>query len=360
MLKVLLIGPTTASSGGEATYIKNLINFPPRGVKYTYFPYIEKLIEKSASYLFNMARRKIPFHDHMTKFFTSSNLLTFDLIHSHIFSIKIIGSYHKPIILGDSSCMFALKESYLNWSKIHKNLSLAIGKCIFKLLRINDTLTNIKHVSYILTWSKIAKKVYISYGVPEEKIKVVPPGLPDPPVKKIKRNDEQVRFLFIGADFYRKGGDIILNAYKILKDKYPTISLTMVTSLPSFITLPNDIIILKPMERSKLFKDVYPYHDVLLMGSRSEGFGLTTVEAMSVGLPVIAKNTFSLPEIVEHGKTGFIFNTLEELIKYMSIVIEDETMRSKMCKMARESFKNRYHLNITNQKLSLIYEQCIL
>jgi len=357
MIKVLLLGPLT---GGEATYIKSLINFPPKGVNYIYFSYIEKYIEKLASFSFNMVRRKIPLHDHMTKFFVSSSLSLFDLIHSHIFSIKIISHCPKPLILSDSSCMFAFKESYLNWSKLHRNLSLAIGKCIFKLLQINDTLVNIKSVSQILTWSERAKKAYIIYGIPEEKIKVVPPGLPEPLLEKIERNDDKVRFLFIGTSFYRKGGDIILNAYKVIKDRYPNISLTMVTLLPSSIKLPEDVTILKPMRRSKLFKNIYPYHDVLLMPSRSEGFGLTAVEAMSVGLPVIAKNTFALPEIVEHGRAGFIFNTFNELVKYMSLIIEDEQLRSNMSKKSREIFKTKYHINVTNQKLLNIYKQCIL
>lgn len=46
--------------------------------------------------------------------------------------------------------------------------------------------------------------------------------------------------------------------------------------------------------------------DVLLHPSRTEGFGLTCVEAMSCGVPVIVNNTTSMPEMVVDGVTGFI------------------------------------------------------
>lgn len=46
-----------------------------------------------------------------------------------------------------------------------------------------------------------------------------------------------------------------------------------------------------------------------------EPFGLTMIEAMACGCPVVAFNKGSIPEIVVHGKTGFIVNDLEEMIE---------------------------------------------
>lgn len=46
-----------------------------------------------------------------------------------------------------------------------------------------------------------------------------------------------------------------------------------------------------------------------------EPFGLTMIEAMACGCPVIAFNKGSIPEVVEDGKTGFIVNDIEEMIE---------------------------------------------
>jgi glycosyltransferase involved in cell wall biosynthesis len=48
--------------------------------------------------------------------------------------------------------------------------------------------------------------------------------------------------------------------------------------------------------------------------SFDEPFGLSVVEAMSCGTPVIAFNRGSMPELIEHGVTGFLVDTLEEAI----------------------------------------------
>ncbi len=54
-----------------------------------------------------------------------------------------------------------------------------------------------------------------------------------------------------------------------------------------------------------------------------EPFGLVMIESMASGTPVIAFNKGSVPEVIEHGKTGFIVNTEEEMlqaIKKISII----------------------------------------
>jgi glycosyltransferase involved in cell wall biosynthesis len=51
-----------------------------------------------------------------------------------------------------------------------------------------------------------------------------------------------------------------------------------------------------------------------------EPFGITMVEAMACGTPVIATAAGSVPEIVDHGRTGFICRTIEEMIDAVAAV----------------------------------------
>jgi glycosyltransferase involved in cell wall biosynthesis len=46
-----------------------------------------------------------------------------------------------------------------------------------------------------------------------------------------------------------------------------------------------------------------------------EPFGLTLIEAMATGCPVVAFNAGSIPEIIEHGKTGYVVNNLDQMIE---------------------------------------------
>lgn len=46
--------------------------------------------------------------------------------------------------------------------------------------------------------------------------------------------------------------------------------------------------------------------DIFLLPSQSESFGLSALEAMSCGVPVVATNMGGIPEVVSHGETGYI------------------------------------------------------
>lgn len=65
-------------------------------------------------------------------------------------------------------------------------------------------------------------------------------------------------------------------------------------------------------ERNQLMSKA---HCFLHPGTWQEPFGLTLIEAMACGAPVIAFNKGSIPEIIEQGKTGFIVKNLADMVK---------------------------------------------
>jgi glycosyltransferase involved in cell wall biosynthesis len=67
-----------------------------------------------------------------------------------------------------------------------------------------------------------------------------------------------------------------------------------------------------------------------------EPFGLTLIEAMACGCPVIATNLGSIPEIVVQGRTGFIVTTVEDMID--SVLAIDTIDRAECRRHALENF----------------------
>jgi glycosyltransferase involved in cell wall biosynthesis len=67
----------------------------------------------------------------------------------------------------------------------------------------------------------------------------------------------------------------------------------------------------------------------------SEHFGIATVEAMSAGCIPVVIDKGGQTEIVEHGISGFLWNTLEELKKYTELLMRDEQLRARMEQAAR-------------------------
>ncbi len=67
-----------------------------------------------------------------------------------------------------------------------------------------------------------------------------------------------------------------------------------------------------------------------------EPFGLAMIEALACGTPVIARKRGSIPEVIDHGKTGFIFETDEEAVECVKNI---EAISREAC---RAAFEEKY------------------
>ena len=85
-----------------------------------------------------------------------------------------------------------------------------------------------------------------------------------------------------------------------------------------------------------------------------EHFGIVTVEAMAAGCVPIVINKGGQREIVEHGVSGFLWNTLEELKQYTLRVARDEQLRARMADAARTRAQLFSTENFVKQYLRLL------
>ncbi len=62
------------------------------------------------------------------------------------------------------------------------------------------------------------------------------------------------------------------------------------------------------VSREEMLNEILPNTDVYLLPTYNEAFGFAILEAMAYGIPVISTNHFAIPEIIEHGKSGFLID----------------------------------------------------
>lgn len=91
--------------------------------------------------------------------------------------------------------------------------------------------------------------------------------------------------------------------------------------------------------------------DLFLLPSESESFGLAALEAMSLGVPVVSSNSGGIPEVNEHGFSGFLSDVgnVSEMADYGIQILQDETTLKRFKENAFGQAKKFDILNILPQ-----------
>lgn len=95
--------------------------------------------------------------------------------------------------------------------------------------------------------------------------------------------------------------------------------------------------------------------DVFLQTSLWEGLPLAVLEAMAMQKPVVTTNVIGNKDAVEHRKTGFIFNSIEELDSYFK-ELEEAEFRKTMGENALKLCKEKFNLPTNFQQLAELYK----
>lgn len=133
------------------------------------------------------------------------------------------------------------------------------------------------------------------------------PG-PEPPARDVAAAAPSV--LFVGKDLERKGIEVLLQAFRSVRETIPAAELHVVGGrLPSLnqpgVVAHGFLSRGTPEGRTRL-ADLYQRATVFCLPSRYEPFGVVFVEAMLAGLACIGTRAWAMPEIIADGETGWL------------------------------------------------------
>ncbi|MEM3824259.1 MAG: glycosyltransferase family 4 protein, partial [Candidatus Bathyarchaeia archaeon] len=138
-------------------------------------------------------------------------------------------------------------------------------------------------------------------------------------------------------------------------DKFQSEIMEMAKSLP-----PNTIRFVENIPHLML-PDFYSAADVVVVPSLYDAFPKVVLEAMACGIPVVASDVGGIPEMVSHGRTGFLVEPCNSsrLAEALVSVLMDEDLKRRLASNAFRLVSNLYTWSNVARQVTAVYERLL-
>lgn len=203
---------------------------------------------------------------------------------------------------------------------------------------------------HLVTWTEWTKQSLVNdYQINPAQITVIPPGVTPkawhrPTPRTLEESQRSpVKILFVGGNLERKGGHLLLEAFRTLRNEDPAIELHLVTR-DRLATEPGLYIYNDMQPNSDPLKTLYHQSDIFCLPTYGDCLPMVLSEASAASLPIVSTQLAGIPEIVKEGESGFLIPTGDgqALTRTLRRLIENPTLRlqqgTRAVQIATQSF----------------------
>ena len=243
-----------------------------------------------------------------------------------------------------------------------------------------EKLTNLiedfkNYVANITVNSEYLKNKLIKKGFEPTLIEKIPIGI-DCNFFSNELNEEiptnPLRLITVGRFIELKGQHLGIMAVSKLIDKEYDVTYTLVgegkelknlKSLINELGIDKFVRIIGPKSQSEI-KNLLAAHHIFLMTStkdrdqRREAFGVVSLEAQSMGLPVVGFESGGFPETIIDTKTGFAIQDgdVDKFVEKLELLISDTVVRNNMAKAAKIHIHDSFDITKMSKQYLRLYE----
>ncbi|GEM_PF-6114314 len=227
---------------------------------------------------------------------------------------------------------------------------------------------------------------------PEKKIEVLYPSFPVVRKNRLREKKKNSVMIFLsGSDATRKGADILFSAferveatlsgdyqlslvmasnYKKHTDFYPVSEACLARTRDAYLrSQSRSNVIFTPVYPPRLISYFYRKADIYVIPTRYDTPGMSILEAMAAGLPVITTGITSIPEFVAHGENGFLIDTgdydlrsdeyfehaVETTTTHLIALIQDMDLRMRMGRESTKRMETLFSLDYKIDRLDSVF-----
>lgn len=233
------------------------------------------------------------------------------------------------------------------------------------------TVSCFQAANHLVAWSYWAKQGLVDeYGVEPEKITVIPPGvIIQDWYKQCVENPSGtiVKILFVGGQFERKGGNVLLESFRRLRYKFVNkdndglvIELHLVTK--DKVDPEPGVIIYNDMKpNSSELKQLFHTCHIFCLPTFGDTFGMVLSEAGASGMPLVSTSVAAIPEVIHADYSGLLTapGDVKELENALYQLITQPQMRYQMGKNAQDRVIGQYDAQKNAEELSQLIKNVI-
>ncbi len=188
--------------------------------------------------------------------------------------------------------------------------------------------------------------------------------------KKYGINKDEKILLFVGRFVMRKGIIKLLKIFTEICKTDKKVKLLLIGEGPlekkiykmcENLQIQDNILILKNLSFDDL-KSCYSNADIFTFFPTYEGQGLVIIEAMASGTPCVATAEGGIPEMVTHGKNGYVVqqHEFDKAVKYIIKLLSDNELLAEFSRAARQATEQEWDWDFITKKYEKLYKEIIV
>ena len=256
---------------------------------------------------------------------------------------------NRPVTICADATFHSMVDYYSSFSRLPRAHRESAEQLEYRALRRCSLLI------YSSDWA--ATSAISHYGIAKERVIVMPSGAnfgakntrADVMCWIERRSQKNIRLLFVGKDWKRKGGDIAFETLRLLCASGYSATLDIVGCSPppkvaahSQVTAHGQLHI-TDREQHAMLSSLFTSAHFLIVPSRAEAFGMVFCEANAFGIPAVSTATGGIPTIIRDGVNGYALPLTAGPLEYANLIgaIADDPFQYRQ--LAESSFAEFEH-----------------